>query len=137
MERIAALQQAYSTAVPSELTPSSRVGFETQGTLVLFASSGAVAARLRHLAPRLLLTFRKQFPEVKGIRVEVQLVRGNKRPARPVRRVGATGLASLRDLEAGLAAGQLREAVSRLIRGQEAATGTGDASGAQRSGRQT
>jgi hypothetical protein len=137
VERIAALQQAYSTAVPSELARSSRVGFETQGTLVLFASSGAVAARLRHLAPRLLLTFRKQCPEVKAIRIEVQLVRGNRRAPRPVRRVGATGLASLRALEAGLAAGPLRQAVSRLIHRQEAAARAGEAIAAAGSARES
>jgi hypothetical protein len=116
VERIAALQQAYFAAVPRELAQSSTVGYETQGTLVLLAASGAAAARLRHLAPRLLLTIRKQFPEVKTIRTEVQLVRGSRRLAPPIRRVGATGLRSLEELEAGLADGPLRDALRRLIR---------------------
>jgi hypothetical protein len=51
-----------------------------RGTLVL--RSGAVAARLRHLT-RLLLTIRKQFPEVKAI-TEVQLVRARASPRRSV-----------------------------------------------------
>ena len=115
-ERIAALQQAYFAAVPRELAQSSTVGYETQGTLVLLADSGAVAARLRQLTPRLLLTIRKQFPEVRAIRIEVQLVRGSRRPPAPIRRVGATGLRSLTELEAGLADGPLRDALRRLIR---------------------
>ena len=115
-ERIAALQQAYFAAVPRELAQSSTVGYETQGTLVLLAASGAVAARLRQLTPRLLLTIRKQFAEVKAIRIEVQLVRGTKRRAPQMRRVGATGLRSLTELEAGLADGPLRDALRRLIR---------------------
>jgi hypothetical protein len=114
-ERIAALQQAYFAAVPRELAQSSTVGYETQGTLVLLAASGAVAGRLRHLTPRLLLTIRKQFAEVKAIRIEVQLVRGTRRAATPIRRVGATGLRSLMELEAGLADGPLRDALRRLI----------------------
>jgi hypothetical protein len=114
--RIAALQQAYLAAVPRELAQSSTVGYETQGTLVLLAASGAVAARLRHLAPRLLLTIRKQFPEVKAIRTEVQLVRGTRRPPVPIRRIGATGVRDLRELEACLKDGPLRDAVRRLIR---------------------
>lgn len=114
--RIAALQQAYLAAVPRELAQSSTVGYETQGTLVLLAASGAVAARLRHLAPRLLLTIRKQFPEVKAIRTEVQLVRGTRRGAAPIRRIGATGVRDLRALEACLKDGPLRDAVRRLIR---------------------
>ncbi len=117
-ERIAALQQAYFATTPRELAQSSTVGYETQGTLVLLAASGAVAARLRHLAPRLLLTMRKQFPEVRAIQIEVQLVRGSRRPAAPIRRVGATGLRSLSELEAGLPDGALRAALRRLIRRQ-------------------
>jgi hypothetical protein len=92
------------------------VGYETQGTLVLLAASGAAAARLRQLTPRLLLTIRKQFAEVKAIRIEVQLVRGTKRRAPEMRRVGAMGLRSLAELEAGLADGPLRDALRRLIR---------------------
>jgi hypothetical protein len=115
-ERIAALQQTYLAAVPKELAQSSTVGYETQGTLVLLAANGAVAARLRHLAPRVLLTIRKQFPEVKAIRTEVQLVRGVKRTPAPIRRIGATGVQSLRGLETSLAEGPLRDAVRRLIR---------------------
>jgi hypothetical protein len=114
-ERIAALQQAYLAAVPKELAQASAVGYETQGTLVLLAANGAVAARLRHLAPRLLLTMRKQFAEVKAIRIEVQLVRGTKRGVRPIRRIGATGLRNLETLEAELEAGPLRAALHRLI----------------------
>jgi hypothetical protein len=115
-QRIAALQQVYFATVPKELAQSSTVGYETQGTLVLLATSGVVAARLRHLAPRLLLTIRKQFAEVKTIRIEVQLVRGTRQPVPPIRRVGATGLSSLKELEAGLGDGPLRDALRRLIR---------------------
>jgi hypothetical protein len=114
--RVAALRQAYSAAVPGELSQSSTVGYETQGTLVLLAANGTVAARLRHLGPRLLLTIREQFPEVKAIRTEVQLVRSSRRSPAPIRRVGATGLHSLKALEASLADGPLREALRRLIR---------------------
>jgi hypothetical protein len=114
--RIAAMQQAYSAALPKELAQSSAVGHETEGTLVLLATSGAVAARLRQLVPRLLLTIRKQFPEVRAIRIEVQLVRGNRRPAAPIRRVGTTGLRSLTELETRVGEGPLRDALRRLIR---------------------
>lgn len=114
--RIAALQQAYLTAVPGELARASAVGYEQQGTLVVLAANGAVAARLRHLAPRLHLTMQKQFPEVKGIRIEVQLVRGTNRRSRPIRRIGATGLGQLKALESELPDGPLRDALRRLIR---------------------
>lgn len=114
--RIAALQQAVSAAVPKELTQTSQVGYETQGTLVLLANGGASAARLRHLTPRLLFTIRRQFPEIKAIRVEVQLVRGSRSLPRTSRRIGATAAGGLRRLEAELPPGPLRSAVTRLLR---------------------
>ena len=43
------------------------------GTLYLSADNGAVAAKLRQLAPRLLTAIRDRVPEVNGIRIEVQL----------------------------------------------------------------
>jgi hypothetical protein len=131
--RIAALQQVYVAALPRELGHSSRVGYETQGTLVLLAANGAVAARLRQLGPRLLLTIRKHFPEVKTIRIEVQLVRGSRGVSRPIRRIGATGLHSLSALEARLEDGPLRSALRRLIRrdaGQQVVPGEEESSGA-------
>ena len=51
VKRIAALQRAYLEAAPGEVTRCSRVGTETQGTLVLLADNGAVAARLRQSDP--------------------------------------------------------------------------------------
>jgi hypothetical protein len=123
VDRLAAMQQALSAALPGELARLSRVGYETQGTLVLLAGSGVAAARLRHLVPRLLFTIRKQFAEVKAIRIEVQLVRDSRRGKRPVRRIGATGQASLQDLEARLAAGPLRCALQRLLEHQASSDG--------------
>jgi hypothetical protein len=125
-QRIAALQQAYLAAVPRELAQASAVGYETQGTLALLAANGAVAARLRHLAPRLLLTMQKQFPQVKAIRIEVQLVRSTNRGPRPIRRIGATGVENLRALESRLADGPLRDAVRRLIRREAGAPDSSD-----------
>ena len=113
--RLAALHQVVSAALPQELAQHIRVGYETQGTVVLLADSGAAAAKGRHLVPRVLLTIKQRIGEVKAIRIEVQLVRRRRADARPIRRIGATGVANLTKLATSLPDGPLRAALGRLI----------------------
>lgn len=60
-------------STPAALASASRVANLKGGTLVILAENAAVAAKLRQLAPRLLLHFRERGVEVTGIRVEVQV----------------------------------------------------------------
>ena len=122
VKRIAAMQQAYVDAAPKEFARWSRVGYETQGTLVLLADNGVVAARLRQSAPRFLAIIRKQWPEVTAIRIDVQVVRASNVKYRSSRRIGATGLRDLRNLAASLPEGGLRMAIDRLIAHQPGAS---------------
>jgi hypothetical protein len=46
------------------------------GTLYLSAENAAIAAKLRQLAPRLLIAIRERVPEVTVIRVEAQVATG-------------------------------------------------------------
>lgn len=119
VKRIAALQRTYLEAAPREVTRSSRVGTETQGTLVLLADNGTVAARLRQLTPRLLATIRQRWPQVTSIRIEVQVVQNSKVKKRQIRRIGATGMNHFQRLAASLSdSSPLRAAISKLIEGQ-------------------
>ena len=83
-QRQAALQRAYVDYTPVEfadLTRASRVGYIKAGTLYLLADHAAVAAKLRHLLPRLLPLFSKLEGEITGIKVQVQV----KAPAQVLR----------------------------------------------------
>jgi len=60
-------------STPAALASASRVANLKSGTLVILAENAAVAAKLRQLAPRLLLHFRERGVEVTGIRVDVQV----------------------------------------------------------------
>ena len=71
--RLAELQQVLFEAVPPTLSKAARVKTLRAGTLVLLADNAAVAAKLRQLAPRLLLHLQIRAVEVTGIRVEVQV----------------------------------------------------------------
>ena len=75
MQRIAALQRLYEVCAPPELISASRVVGDREGTLIVAADNGAIAAKLRQLAPRLLKNLQKQRAEVTGIQVQVQVSR--------------------------------------------------------------
>jgi hypothetical protein len=119
VERIAALQQAYSRLVPEELIRTSRVGYQSGGIVVLTADNGAAAAKLRLFAPRVSAGLKRGHPGVSGVRVEVSIPRRLGPAARQPRRIGRTGTESLRQLAASLPPGPLQVAVRRLLKREE------------------
>jgi len=72
-QRLSELQLCFLETTPSALARASRVANLKTGTLLILADNAAVAAKLRQLAPRLLLHFKEREKEVTGIRVEVQV----------------------------------------------------------------
>jgi hypothetical protein len=78
------LQRAFSAIAPPGLAAASRVKYCRTGTLFVVADNPAVAAKLRQLAPRLLLLLQKLEAQVTGIHIGVQV----KIPANPA----ATGV---------------------------------------------
>ena len=75
------LQKRYRTLAPEELASASRVCAIEGTTVVICATSGPVAAALRHLAPRLLAGLKQpghakhaRDQELTSIRIEVQVV---------------------------------------------------------------
>jgi len=115
LDRVAALQQIYLGAVPSELSVLSRVADERAGTVVIVADTSAVAAKLRQLAPRIVTEIVKREPQRTSIRLEVQLAPsvGTARVRGP--EISQTGLASLTELQQSLADSPLREALTKLL----------------------
>ena len=77
---IAALQRLYVVCAPPDMARASRVVNNRDGMLVIAADNGAVAAKLRQQAPRLLKNMQKQGGEVTGIRVQVQVERSSPAP---------------------------------------------------------
>jgi predicted nucleic acid-binding Zn ribbon protein len=70
------LQRIFSDSAPRPLAQATRVRMLKDGTLYLSAENAAIAAKLRQLAPRLLITIRERVPEVTVIRVEAQVATG-------------------------------------------------------------
>jgi hypothetical protein len=70
--RLRRLQNLLDTALPAYLSPGTHVANLKQGKVIIHADSGAVAVKLRQLAPRLAAEFCQQGQEVTGIEVRVQ-----------------------------------------------------------------
>lgn len=73
---LALMQQAYVDCFPAEfaeLTQASRVGYIQRGALYVLADNAAIAAKLRHLLPRLAPLLTKLGAKVSGIKVVVQV----------------------------------------------------------------
>ena len=95
LARIRRLQKRYKTLAPAPLAEASRVSAIDGTVIVVFATSGPVAAALRQIAPRLLEGLRAmaqksskhpEDQELNAIRIEVQVKEGT-----AARRVVARG----------------------------------------------
>src|SRR5512140_632018 len=125
LEQIKRLQKRYRTLVPEELAEASRVCAMDGTTVVICARSGAVAAALRHIAPRLLDSLRTALrksakpsgdQELNSIRIEVQVE--VKAPRRAVVSRGRMPVEKLAEVAKGLSESPLKEALDRIARDQ-------------------
>ncbi len=80
--RLQRLQILLDATLPAYLLPGTHVANLKRGKVVIHTDSGAVAVKLRQLAPRLAEGFVQQGQEVTGIEVRVQ---ARRRPATSVR----------------------------------------------------
>lgn len=122
--RLRALQQLYEQIVPASLRHSSHVQQLEQHTLVLAADNGAVAAKLRQLAPELARQFHLKLPEVTGIQVRVQVAIPAAKPSRPHATLSSEGRQRLSELSDSLPDSPLKSALRHLLRKSAAPTRT-------------
>ena len=116
-QRLRDLQQLLFASIPPALAAASRVGNLNSGTLIVLADNAAVAAKLRQLAPRLLLHLRNSPFEVTGIRVEVQVKPHKIKAEEEVtkRRLPSDAIQKFATLSEGLPPSPLKNAVARLV----------------------
>lgn len=116
--RLLGLQAVFAAAAPQPLARSARVANLKLGRVVILADTGAVAAKLRQLAPRLVDAFRYEAAEVTGIDIRVQPGSGKTTAARKDTRavIGDQTKQGLTLLAAGLPRdSRLRAALERLV----------------------
>lgn len=109
-------QNLFERVVPAQLKTSCRVGQVAGGRVQLLAANGAVAAKLRQLAPALLEEFQRAQCPVREVWVRVEV----NSQAAPRRRTGAGlgegGRQQLRTLAESLENSPLRAALEKLLR---------------------
>lgn len=116
--RLVRLQAILAANLPASLARGARVANLKAGTLLIHADNGAVAAKLRQMAPRLTHLVRFEAAEVNAIEIRVQGRGGN--PAETPRK-SPTGLGDqakrgLTSLECRLPTGsRLRLALAKLV----------------------
>lgn len=115
------MQQTFVEIAPPQLAGHSTLGWFSEGNLTLYASSGAIAAKLKQISPSLLLKFQKKGYEVTAIRVAVQAynhINSMDNLVDKNLRMGPVGMESLSQLAAGLPASPLKTAVESLLKKQ-------------------
>ena len=110
------LAQMYQELAPMHLSQTSRLANYKSGIVVIHAVSGAVAAKLRQMAPTLADGFSKRGIECNGVQVKVQAresgVQSMTSTQKPLTSRTSHELESLRD---SLPASPLREAINSLL----------------------
>ena len=117
--RLQLLQKLLEAALPAYLLPGTHVANFKQGKIIIHADSGAVAVKLRQLAPRLAEGFIHQGYEVTAIDVRVQARRPTPSASRPrsAKTLGEKSKQSLTSLSAGLGDDSpLKHALDKLLR---------------------
>ena len=83
--QLMALQSVLAEVLPGNLATSVSVALVKAGELTLSADNGAVAAKLRQMAPRILIKLRQLGHEITGIRLQVQVrMRDNPLPQKQI-----------------------------------------------------
>jgi hypothetical protein len=124
LAHIKRLQRRYRTLAPERLAEASRVCAVDGTTVVICADSGAVAAALRHLAPRILEELRRaaaanaskhpRDQELNSIRIEVQVKQ--REPGKRVYARGEVPVEKISGVAAKLADSPLKQTLERMAR---------------------
>ncbi len=112
------LQQSFEKAVPAMLAKSCRVANFKLGVVIIHAENGAVAAKLRQIAPSLSEDFRSRGEQVTEIRIKVQPLDAalQHKPTPHAATLGEGGRASLGRLAETLPEGPLRTALEGFVK---------------------
>ncbi|MDO9188594.1 MAG: DciA family protein [Sulfurimicrobium sp.] len=116
VSRLSELQRLWEKIAPPPLAQMCKVSGLQDRTLVLYANNGAIAAKVRQLAPTVLEKFQKKGLEVTSILVRVQASYRppQERPPKTLR-LGSAGAARLRQLAGQLDESPLKRALESML----------------------
>ncbi|PXW24450.1 DUF721 domain-containing protein [Paraburkholderia caballeronis] len=114
VEQIAAMERDLAQLLPDYLATSVEPGFIKDGTLVLFAAHNALAARLRHLEPRLVTDLQARGWALNALRIRVR-PQSVKEPPQPKQaRMTPAGAVALHELSETLPPSPLQQALAKM-----------------------
>lgn len=118
--RLAELNRLFARVAPSGLGRACRVAAVTGQTVLVYCGHGAAASRLRSQAQTLLRALSAEGRTLSEIKVKVRADWAV--PERPAKQgMGEAAIAAWHALDAALPPGELKDAVTRLLRRQRAA----------------
>lgn len=117
-QRLLRLQQVFFDAAPPALAQATRVKNYREGTLFILTDSAAAAAKLRQLAPRLLVIIRKQEPQITGIQIAVQVRKSQSKGRTESKNetLSVDSIDKFRILSEGMPDSPLKSALANLVR---------------------
>lgn len=115
-ENVLLLQKKWAALAPPPFNSLSRPGPLNMGQMTVYTGNGAVAAKLKLLAPGLLKKLQNEGVEVTAIRVQVQVESKPRAPAAPRRGISETTRSRLAELAGKLPESHLKSALERLAR---------------------
>lgn len=114
VEQIAALERDLAQLLPDYLAANVAPGFVKNGTLALFAAHNALAARLRHLEPRLVAELQARGWPVNALRIRVRPQPMPSPTPQKAARMTPAGAAALQKLAEALTPSPLQAALTRM-----------------------
>ena len=113
-QALSALQHHFASVAPPLLAQSSQVLSLQSGTLSIAAGNAACAAKLRQLAPELVVMLKNRGCEVSGIHVKVQVTVGSRHATHVPRKLGKTAQNALNELRQCMDDSPLKSALGKL-----------------------
>jgi len=114
VEQIAAMERDLAQLLPDYLAASVDPGFIKDGTLVLFAAHNALAARLRHLEPRLVTDLQARGWALNALRIRVRPQAMKEAPPPKEARMTPAGASALQELAETLPPSPLQLALAKM-----------------------
>jgi len=108
------LQRHFAAVAPPHLTQSVQVLSLQLGTLIVAVANATIAAKLRQLAPELVVLLQNRGCEVSGIRVKVQVSFERLQPKPAPHKLSKTAQNALRELSLSMSDSPLKLALKKL-----------------------
>lgn len=108
------IQKHFDSVAPQHLGPSSQVIGLENGMLTIAVNNATIAAKLRQLAPGLVVLLQSSGHQVSGIRVKVQVSYNSGRPKPPPRILSKTAKSALNELSSGMNDSPLKHALEKM-----------------------